>query len=225
MAAFWVREPAILFRKDKVAQIWPTAQMTSDEKLNAITRLVIILTAVGYLLTQTARILVTGIITILAIVVLRKTQRAQEVKEAIKRVGKEGFTSPEVYEMTKDVYTAPTPKNPAMNVLLPEIKYNPKREPAAPSFNPAVVQDIDRNTQDFVLSNLGDPRLRKKLFQDLGDSFTFDQSMRAWYSTANTQIPNDQGAFAEYCYGDMISCKEGDPLACQRNMPPRWING
>ena len=102
MAAFWVREPAILFRKDKVAQIWPTARMSSDEKLNAITRLVVILTAVGYLLTRTARILVTGIITILAIVVLRKTQRAQEVKEAIKKVGKEGFRVLGCHDLSSD---------------------------------------------------------------------------------------------------------------------------
>lgn len=225
MVAFWVSDPAILFRKGKVTQIWPRPSMSSDEKLNAITRLVLILTILGYLVTRTARIIITGIVTVIAIVILRKAQRVQEVRESTKKVGKEGFTAPHVYTMTKDMYTNPSVKNPVMNVLPPERKYNVQRKPAAPAFNPAVVKDIDQNTQDFVLSNLGDPRLRKKLFQDLGDSFTFDQSMRAWYSTPNTQIPNDQGAFAEYCYGDMISCKEGDPLACQRNMPPRWING
>jgi hypothetical protein len=31
-------------------------------------------------------------------------------------------------------------------------------------------------------------------------------------------IPNDQGAFAEFCYGSMISCKEGNNFACARNM-------
>ena len=34
-------------------------------------------------------------------------------------------------------------------------------------------------------------------------------SMRQWYPTANTNIPNDQKAFAEFCYGGMKSCKEG----------------
>ena len=32
-------------------------------------------------------------------------------------------------------YTFPTKKNPMMNVLLPEIKYNTDRKPAAPSYN------------------------------------------------------------------------------------------
>ena len=50
--------------------------------------------------------------------------------------------------------------------------------------------------------------------------------MHAWYPTANTTIPNDQKGFAEYCYGDMISCRdqENNELACTRNMPPRWTN-
>lgn len=199
--------------------------MTKDEKLNAITRLVIALTVLGYLLTRTNRILITGVVTILAIIVLRKAQRWKDLQDRAKNPHKEGFTSPALYKLTKEAYTEPTPQNPVMNVLLPERKDNPDRRPAAPSFNPEVVEDINASTQDFVLSNLGDKKLRDKLFKDLGDNFVFDQSMRPWYATANTQIPNDQGAFADFCYGDMISCKEGDSLACERNAPPRWTNG
>jgi hypothetical protein len=43
--------------------------------------------------------------------------------------------------------------------------------------------------------------------------------MRNFYSTPNTTIPNDQKAFAEFCYGDMISCKEGNPIACAQWEP------
>ena len=59
----------------------------------------------------------------------------------------------------------------------------------------------------------------KRLFKDLGDSFIFDQSMRSFYATPNTQVPNDQKAFADFCYGDMISCRGGDALACSRHNP------
>ena len=44
--------------------------MSSNEKLNAITRLVIILTVLGYLITQKYKIVITGIVTIVAIVIL-----------------------------------------------------------------------------------------------------------------------------------------------------------
>ena len=40
--------------------------------------------------------------------------------------------------------------------------------------------------------------LEEKLFKDLGDNFSFDQSMRTWYATPNTQVPNDQKKFAEF---------------------------
>ena len=48
--------------------------------------------------------------------------------------------------------------------------------------------------------------------------------MRNFYATANTTVPKDQKGFAEFCYGDMTSCKEGDPIACSR-WDPRWIDG
>jgi hypothetical protein len=114
-----------------------------------------------------------------------------------------------------------------MNLLLTQIAEEPDRKPAAPAYNAAIKQKMNDATQAFVASNFDAPKteIEDKLFKDLGDSYTFDQSMRTWYATPNTQLPNDQHAFAEYCYGDMISCKDGDMLACSRSMPHRWING
>ena len=40
--------------------------------------------------------------------------------------------------------------------------------------------------------------------------------MRNFYSMPNTQIPNNQKAFAEFCVGDMTSCKEGNIDACSK---------
>ena len=45
----------------------------------------------------------------------------------------------------------------------------------------------------------------------------FEQSLRPFYSNPSTTIPNDQGSFADFCYGSMVSCKEGNPYACYRN--------
>ena len=62
-----------------------------------------------------------------------------------------------------------------------------------------------------------------ELFLDLGDKIEFDGSMRNFYATANTTIPNDQRGFAEFCFGDMPSCKEGDGLQCTKDNP-RYTN-
>jgi hypothetical protein len=111
-----------------------------------------------------------------------------------------------------------------MNVLLTDIADNPDRKAAAPAYNSAVETEMNNKTMEFVSNNFNDPNIDERLFKDLGDNYEFDQSMRTWYATPNTRVMNDQKSFAEYCYGDMISCKEGNDFACTRNAPPRWTN-
>ena len=92
-----------------------------------------------------------------------------------------------------------------MNVLLPEIKYNKDRKPAAPSYNTSVLRNINKVAQDPELSDkLVD---NSKLYRDLGDNLTFEHTMRNFHTMPNTKIPNDQKKFAEFCYGNMGSVK------------------
>ena len=44
---FWASEPSILFKKEEILSIYPTDTMNFEEKLNAITRLVLLLTLLG----------------------------------------------------------------------------------------------------------------------------------------------------------------------------------
>jgi hypothetical protein len=46
-----------------------------------------------------------------------------------------------------------------------------------------------------------------------------DFSMRQFYTNPSTTVPNKQGEFAEFCYGDMVSAKDGNELALARNLP------
>jgi len=115
----------------------------------------------------------------------------------------------------------PTNKNPLMNVLLTEINDNPNRNSAAPAYNKIVEQDINTSTEKMVSNNFepDNNNIDKRLFKDLGDAFEFDRVQNNFYATPNTKIPNDQDAFAQFCYGDMISCKENNGLACVRDNP------
>jgi len=213
---FWLNNPAILLNKKHISEIWPLSTLNFEDKLNALTRLIILLTILGYLATRSMKIVVTAIITVVVVVIIYKSRKHQDIKKkAGENVAKEGFTNPALYQETRDSFTTPTKANPLMNVLLPEIKYNPKRKPAAPSFNSAVEKEINEKA-----GNVGpDPRL----FLDLGDSLSFENSMRSFHPTANTKIPNDQTAFAQYLYGNMPSCKEGNGLQCEKDNY-RWIN-
>ena len=231
---FWFNKPSILLKQTEIIEIWPAPVMDTERKLNAITRLIILLTLLGYLVTQKVKFIITGLITLVVIVILYHIQK----KKGGKPEEKEGFVNADLYkkyemyndnnvfQQNKENFTEPAVTNPAMNVLLTEIADNPDRKPAAPAFNATVDRDINKKTIDMVKKNFQDPNIDVRLFKDLGDSYTFDQSMRTWYATPNTQIPNDQGAFADFCYGDMISCRDetNNEVACTRNMPPRWTN-
>lgn len=202
-APFWLNDPNILLKKNKITEVWPTANLTFNEKLNAITRLVILLTLVGMFFENKVQLCVTGLVTIMCIVILYKA----------KTNPKEGFTDKNIYDKIDKNATMPTDKNPVMNVLPTEHVDNPTREAAAPADNKKVEEKINKATIKSIEKNFEDPKISEKLFQDLGDKFTFDRSMRQWHSMPNTEIPNDQTSFADWCYGDMISGKEGDELA------------
>jgi len=216
----WFKNPLILFNKEQIKYLWPRENMSRNEKINAVSRLVIILSILGYLIMKNVNFLFTGLIT-LGIIAILYYAKLYKDKEDFSKKTVEPFTNTRVYQNVKDNFTNPTEKNPLMNVLIPEIKDNPKRKMAAPAYNPAVEKNINEKTEEFIVSNFDDdPKIKKKLFSNLGDSFEFEQfAQHNFYATPNTQIPNNQKEFAEFCYGDMISAKEGNDYALIRNNP------
>ena len=77
------------------------------------------------------------------------------------------------------------------------------------------MEDITKNTKKSVQKlNPGIKNTDKQLFGTLIDQFNLDQSNRLFVSTPNTKVGNDQGAYAQYLYGNMPSCRDGDGIAC-----------
>lgn len=215
---FWLNNPTILFNNEKALEIWPKPNMSSPQKLNALTRLIIYLSILGYLITKNPSIFMTSFVTLAVICLLHYISNNKQ-RENIKKT--EGFTNQNLYKELKSTFTTPTPQNPLMNVSLPEINENPNRPPAAPAYNKAVEKEINASTEIMIDKNFdNDPAIKKKLFADLGDRFEFENNgMHSYYTTANTQIPNDQKGFADFCYGSMISAKDGNEFALSRNAP------
>jgi hypothetical protein len=220
---FWSNQPTILFNKDYIFELWPTTDMCYEQKINAITRLIILLTILGYMLTLSMRILAVGAITILIIFVLFTMRKEKITKEMIN----EGFKMQEPAMVENSSYINPVTldsvlrsefkegnrKNPFSNVLLPQINEDPERKAAPPSFNVDVDEDITRNVKKAVqMMNPGIKNTNKQLFGDLYQEFELDQSNRQFFSNPNTRVANDQGAFAEYLYNDLkFSAKESTP--------------
>jgi len=213
--AFWIDDPTILFSKKYISELWPLDEMSREQKLNAITRLVILLTLAGFVVSNNYKIVVTGIVSIFFLIITYKVLNNNNI---VNQKTRETFSNENIYDKVKHNFTNPTIINPVMNILLPEIQDNPNRLPAAPSYNKAVERAINSETQDFIVTNFNnDETIRNKLFDSREDKFDFECSMRQFYSAANTRVPNNQNEFARFCYGNMASCKDGDVEMCFRN--------
>jgi hypothetical protein len=209
---FWLDNPLIIFKKERITELWPDKQFSASRKLNAITRVIILLTILGYFISKSVKIIITGIITLLFIVFIYHIQVKKEQEEQeMKNIMKEGFDSmsPKFDKIMEQNFTTPTKKNPMMNVLLPEIHDQPNRKEAAPSYNTNIRKEINEKAK----SNLNDD----KLYNNLGDNLSHQHMMRNFHSMPNTSVPNNQKDFAMFCYGSMKSCKEGDETACSKN--------
>ena len=63
----WVNNPTVLLDKNTLFEIWPTQQMCYERKINAMSRLIIFLTILGFILTRSMKIVVVGFITLIVI--------------------------------------------------------------------------------------------------------------------------------------------------------------
>jgi hypothetical protein len=178
-----------------IQEVWPTAAMSSDDKLNAITRFVILATVVGYLVMKQVRFFVAGGLTLAAI--------------AMYAPKKEGFV-----QVPLSRHTVPTDSNPMMNVMLPEINDNPNRKKAMLAYTPQTHAMITQKVKQQFGKDV-DPRI----FKGINNELDLEYSMRNFYTTASTTIPNDQEGFGAFLYGGMRSAKEGDPIALLQNNP------
>jgi len=224
---FWSENPNILLDQRYIFEFFPIDTMSYEQKLNSITRIIIILTILGFTLSKNLRILIIGLITIGVIFLMHYYHGIEKDKIALNKKLKEGFDSGPAHDylvsanvpIPQDMFQEPDSSNPFSNVLMTDYDYNPHKKPAPPSFNANINAKILNEAKQLVEdANPDQPDIADKLFKDLGEQLVFEQSLRQFNSTANTTIPNDQGAFAEFCYGSMISCKEGNNFACARNM-------
>ncbi len=189
MTTFWLDDPRILMKKDYMS-LWPCAKMDVNARLNAVTRIVLLVSVVAFAATKRPRFLIVGGVTI-ALIVAYQRSRPVEI---------EGYEPQNLAE-----HTLPSEFNPMMNVQLPELNGNPHRKSALKAYHPQTKDMITDAVKKMVLANGIDPRV----FRGLNNEDDLEQSMRQFYTMPNTSVPNNQEEFGKFCYGDMISAKEG----------------
>ena len=130
----WIEEPTILFQRDKVFEMWPFDNMNYNAKINAITRIIIVLTFVGYIITESMYIVLVCLIAMGAIYKMVGWHQVNETKSSSSR----------------------TLNNPYNNVLLTDIgngntskKANAKVNKPLSSSSPSELSDGTKNLWDI----------------------------------------------------------------------------
>lgn len=215
---FWSDDPNVILNTDYIFEFYPTQMMTYNQQLNALSRTIIIFTIILFLFTRSISLLVISFVTLLAIYFFHKSQMEEQKKENFTTPAKDYLTENGIV-IPKEVFQEPSMQNPFSNVLVTDWVDKPNRLPAPPLASPVVRDEVLIKAKQMVENaNSSQPDIVNKLFKDVNEQLSFEQSLRSFHSTASTQIPNDQSSFLDFCYGNMGgSCKDGNLFACAKN--------
>lgn len=242
-AQFWLSNPNVLFKD--IDEVWPQPAMSFTQKLNAITRTIIALTAVGAATVRRKELIcVSGALSLMAIVVLyyyrdrvggggatepffnMSTQPREDASTSVCALagsvaGDAADDDDEYVEYVEYVEGDHTvaegaevvldESNPFGNVMVPEYGTASAERAAAPERQTEQIYDKVKSNTIKLFQNedeIEDGEIKDKLFASLGDNYMFASSMRNYVTNPNTSVMNNQGAFAEFCYGKMGSVKE-----------------
>lgn len=184
---FWKDDITILLNKHRLIEFVPTADMTANEKLNALTRLSLY---VGILLTLVYKSSAPIYIPLITCAILYLVY--EHYPDMISQSAG-GFNSDHVQEPTKD--------NPFMNVLMTDYADNPQRKPAGDIDIPDIKEKINEN-------------FSHGLYKDVNNIWDKNNSQRQFYTNPSTTIPNDRDSFMKWCWKTPYTCKEGNLTRC-----------
>ncbi|AUF82402.1 hypothetical protein TetV_310 [Tetraselmis virus 1] len=167
----WYTDPSGLFTKHNYGKIIPTLNQTYAEQLNSVLRLSIYYGILVSLLKQKIDVLVIPIMV------------AGITYGLYKSFKREGHTLISANKKSSECIK-PSTDNPFMNFLNSDER---TREPACDPLDPVVKMGIN-------------DKFQKSIFRDIDDVWERNNAGRNFYTTAATTVPNDQTAFAEWCY-------------------------
>jgi hypothetical protein len=186
---FWGDNPTLLFDSRYIQEIWIYDGMDQNQSLNALSRLIIVLSVIGFACFNRILFLVIGGILLGCIVLFHHSQK-------------------ENFETELSDYQCIDQSNPMNNVLMQDYKYNPMKTAEPKEYGEQKEKSINDKTKQFILqenksnSQIGD------LFKNKGDQFQFEQSLRPFHTNPVTTVDQSEYKdFLKYCYGVLPSDK------------------
>jgi len=189
---FWFDKVSILYAQDRFTEFFPGTDMNLHEKMNALVRFSFYFGVTMAVIYKEANYL--GI-PICAMIISYIIYRGGESN---KPDIKEQFYSVRNKECQK-----PTKENPYMNFLVTDKR---DRKAACPTYKN---KKLEEEVSGIV---------NKDLYMSTDEVWQRKNTERQFYTMPNTRSMNDQKAFAEWCFGQPDTCKEGNGVQCAANI-------
>lgn len=185
---FWIDNPKVLFQAKYIREIWIYPDMNQNQKLNALTRLIILLSLLGYICFNRTLFMVFGLILIVGIVILHtKTPMIEGMTGENEKIN---------------------PVNPVHNVLITDYKDNPTMKPYHPEYTSKIENEINTSALSSIFLQNNDNKDIHKGFANASDQLKFEQSMRPFHTNpVNTVDRVEYKDFLSFCFGELVSEK------------------
>jgi hypothetical protein len=198
----WYRDFKSFVAWDHLWEFIPLPAMTLTQKLNAVMRFSIYATITMLVLRNDLKVLYVALLSVGFTVAMNTFYESEKMEFYTKHRTQDLMVDPH----TKKACALPTKNNPFANILVSDFAINPTRKPGC---------DITKPRMKRMTENL----FRHNLYKDIDDIWGRKTTSRNFYQTPIQTIPNQQGDFATWLYGQggRRSCKEGDGVSCMRN--------
>lgn len=176
----------------------PTVNMTFEEKLYTIIKLLLFIGFITTLIFNDVRYILFNfiIIIILYITYLYYTDNVKKLKEDL-------YNS-NLTIMDNKKCVIPTKNNPFMNPSILDIDNNNFNIKNCSIDNKNINNDLHKK----YISNV---------FKDINDIYGRNMSERQFYTMPSTTIPNDREIYTKWLYNIDKTCKENNGVQCSKN--------
>ena len=147
---FWGKDPNEILSPTHILEFFPVSTMTYEQKLNAVSRLVILLCFIFYFFLRSWRVIIIGLFTIIGIVAIYFSN-----KKRVKFANEEGFENitedlTKKYSFPSDIFGEPTDTNPMQNVLMTDYDAPGNKKPAIASYTKENSERIVNETKKMI---------------------------------------------------------------------------
>lgn len=189
---FWIDNLNELFNP----VLYPNINMTIEEKINAIIRLILFIGIIATLIFNDSRYILFILIIMLISIVIYNYQ--MEKNKMIEKY----LNDNDLDIINNEKCVKPTEENPFMNPSL--IGYNKKYDSCSIE---------NKNIKDNI-----DYFFNKNVFRETDDIYDKSLLDRQFYTVPSTSIPNNREKLASWLYERGPSCKENNGEQCYDNL-------